>query len=337
MRRKRDPKFSKRIEKAIKRSNIFELLETLGVKYKQQGGYGDLWLKCFLSAHRGGARPSLHIMANPIHQYFGFWKCFGCGASGSVIEFVKIIRDTTFTDALSIVEAHQRSEIDEEDVNWICIKPAPKMPIFVNVPEVESEWNKEYLEYLYNRGINWWQIQKHHIGYCDTGKYSNRVIIPVTLGKEFCTFIARSILNLDEHPNVQRVTSARGGLVGLFGSTYADTSMPAIVSEGWADKLAIERVGYKNTYALQRNELHARQAAYLKRFPYTIYVPDGDDGGNHLIDSLAPYIDDMKIYIAKIPWGKDPAECTESELETAIGNAEEWNPSEEEIKVEIEY
>jgi DNA primase len=75
----------------------------------------------------------------------------------------------------------------------------------------------------------------------------------------------------------------------------------------------------------------------LKQFPYVVFVPDGDDGGNHLIDSLAPHIEDIKIYIAKIPWGKDPAICTEEEIESAIGSASLWKPSEEKMIVEVDY
>lgn len=334
----KDPKFQKRIEKAMRRVDVFAILDTLEIKFKQQGGYGDLWIKCILPAHKGGRRASLHIMANPFHQFHATWKCFGCGASGNVIEFVKIIRDTTFRDALSIVEAHQRIEqVSEEAVKRVYKKPPPILPRTYESPKVESKWEKKYLDYLYGRGIEWWQIQRHKIGYANVGKFSNRIIVPVTLGKEFATFVARTILSEKEFPNVQRVTGPIGGAVGLFGSNYADNSKPAIVCEGWADKLKIERVGYYNVYSVQRNELHQRQVEFLKPFPYIIVIPDGDEGGDHFMDSLAPHIDTMKILLGRIPWGKDPAKCTDEEIETAVGNAEAWRPSETKIEVEIEY
>ena len=66
-------------------------------------------------------------------------------------------------------------------------------------------------------------------------------------------------------------------------------------------------------------------------------IPDGDDGGNRFVDSLAPYIEEFRIYIARIPWGKDPAKCTSEEIENAISCAKLWMPSEVVMKVEIEY
>lgn len=334
----KDPKFAKRIEKAMRRVDVFAILNTLEIPFKQQGGYGDLWIRCFLSAHKGGRRPSLHIMGNPFHQHFATWKCFGCGASGNIIELVKIHRDTTFRDALSIVEAHQRVEnLDIEAVKRVYTKPTPQLPATYESPKVESQWNKKYLDYLYGRGVEWWQIQRYKLGYCDVGKFANRVIIPVTLGKEFATFVARSIFSEKDFPDVQRVTGPRGGLVGLFGSNYADFSKPAITCEGWADKLTIERVGYYNVYAVQRNEFHQRQIDFLKQFPYTIVIPDGDEGGDHFVDSLAPHIDTLKILIGRVPWGKDPDKSKDEEIENAVGNAEAWKPVKEKIEVEIEY
>ena len=56
----------------------------------------------------------------------------------------------------------------------------------VNLPkEFKTLWNGNdgivkihALTYLYKRGINDNDILKHNIGYCDEGKYSNRIIIP---------------------------------------------------------------------------------------------------------------------------------------------------------------
>ena len=56
----------------------------------------------------------------------------------------------------------------------------------VNLPkEFKTLWNgndgivkRHALTYLYKRGINDNDILKHNIGYCDEGKYSNRIIIP---------------------------------------------------------------------------------------------------------------------------------------------------------------
>ena len=56
----------------------------------------------------------------------------------------------------------------------------------VNLPkEFKALWNggdgivkRHALTYLYKRGLSDSDILKHNIGYCDEGKYSNRIIIP---------------------------------------------------------------------------------------------------------------------------------------------------------------
>jgi len=241
--------------------------------------------------------------------------------------------DIPFMEALTLVERYQ---LEGEDPN--VVKPfykSPVMPKFYLSPEKKSEWDERFLNYLLGRGILWEQIVGHRIGYVDAGYYNDRIVVPVMLGTQFRTFVARSI-----NPNIppeKKVTSAKDGDPGLFGSEFAHpTKGPAIVSEGWTDALHVERIGYANSMSIQTSELHSDQFAFLKRFEYTIVLPDGDAAGRKLVDKLAPWIDDHDFLIVEIPEGNDPDDMSDEGLEEAIGNAKEWEPSKEDFEIEVE-
>jgi DNA primase len=195
-----------------------------------------------------------------------------------------------------------------------------------------SKWNPPYLEYLFSRGITWEQIVMHEIGYCDSGRYSLRVVVPITLGRELCSFVARSIVA------GKRVTSMPNGKPGLFGSNLAYPKIgPAIIAEGWADALAIERSGYANVMSAQTNHIHPTQFEYLKQFGSIVVVPDGDSGGEMFIDSLAQYVDQHSISIAKPPQDKDPGDMTDEEIVKCIESSKPWEPTTQTRTIELIY
>jgi DNA primase len=161
----------------------------------------------------------------------------------------------------------------------------------------------------------------------------------VYLGNKFCTYIARSIL-----PGAEiKVLTAKNGVPGLFGSQHVYPKMPAIISEGWFDSLAIDGIGYINSYALGSNRITEEQMKFLSQFPFIILVSDNDEGGNVLIDNFAPYSDTHDIRVAAVRkfFGehKDASKVLEKKqpdrIEAAIKHADAWAPSVEEFVVEI--
>lgn len=336
----------KRIQNAVKRANVEEILQTLDVRYKKHRN-DDLWFKCVMRNHRNDKTASAHINCDPLNPYHGVWSCFGCNSAGTIIALIQHVRDTTFREALAITERIQHTDLpvlDDIEVEQVeVVKPFYNhrlidLPKLAQFPTTEQEWDHEYLSYLYKRDIEWSQIQEHHIGYVDGGKYDGRIICPVLLFDELRTFVARSIVPKSDLP----VLTPFEGMPGLFGSELSDVRKgPAIISEGWADALAIERVGYPNSMSCQTDRLHPDQIKFLKDFRYTIIIPDNDNGGRIFIDSLAEYIYDMQIYIARLTESKDPAESWLRngmlEIEHAIQEAEPWKPAEEIFEIELSY
>jgi len=323
--------FNRRVEKAVARADVYAILKHLHLPFRKRGI--NLWYRCRVYTHKNPTMTSTKIVSHPYSQYHGIWKCWSCGESGNIIQLVEMSKDIPFMEALALVESFQL-DIDP-DVVKPFYKSDVKLPIYYQSPEKKNDWDSRFLDYLMGRGILWEQIIGHRIGYVDAGKYDNRIIVPVMLGvKELRTFIARSILP-DIDPD-KRVTSAQGGKPGLFGSEFAHpTKGPAIICEGWADALHIERIGYANAMSIQTAEVHPVQFEFINKFEYAIVVPDGDDGGRSLVDKLAPWIEDFEFIVATLPEGKDPDDVSSKELEDAIGNATEWEPSPEKFEIEV--
>lgn len=312
-----------RIYRAVKLGDIRRIFNDLQIKYEERK-HNDLWFKCTNPSHKD-TEPSTHICADRLSYHHGIYNCFGCHDSGNIIMLVRAYLNISFWEAVHWIEARFYSDENVLPVRQ-DIDVTPSIPPNFEYYENQEEWNPPYLEYLFDRGITWKQIIRHKIGYCDSGKYSRRIIIPVLLNGILRTWIGRSI-----HGG-KRVTSCPHGKIGLFGSELANPKKgPAILSEGWADALAIERLEFMNSMSLQTNILHEEQFAYIKRFEFTIIVPDGDSGGKRLIDSIAPYIDQHEFLIAELPPEEDPASLSikphgESILSAAIQSAKEWNP-----------
>lgn len=324
--------FQRRIDKAIRRADIFAIMKRLNLPFRIRGR--ELWYQCRVYNHKVKSWKSTKILSNPIHRYHGFWKCFSCGESGTIISLVQISEDINFMEALAIVERYQL-DIDESKLVKPLYKQVIDLPKFYISPNKKSEWDKEFLDFLLRRGITWEQIIKHRIGYVDAGYYNNRIIAPVMLNHEMQTFIARSIIpGIDP---TKKVTSAPNGQPGLFGSEFARPERgPAIICEGFTDQLHIERVGYPNAMSIQTSQLHESQFEFIKRFPYTIAIPDGDQAGRKFIDKLAPWIDDHNFLVSFPPEGEDPDSVSDEMVEDIIGNAKPWKPSPEDFGIEIE-
>ncbi len=323
----------RRIQRAIDLGDVRRVLQDLQIPFEEKKP-GDLWFKCVNPSHRD-RDASAHICCDRISEYHGKYNCFGCKDSGSTLSLIEVQLQLDFWEAVLWLEARTYPDGVVSPVRRIK-QVKPELPKEFERYENEDDWNPPYLQYLNYRGIEWDQINRHRIGYCDSGKYKLRVIIPVYLNGELQTWVGRHIWE------GKRVTSCPNGRVGLFGSSFASPERgPAILTEGWADALAVERLGYRNVMSIQTNGLHSVQYEFLRKFEYTIVIPDGDSGGKLFVNSLAPYVEHHEFMIVTLP-GMDPAHLILQRdgpkmLMDAIENMEEWKPWVEEREVEYNY
>lgn len=322
----------RRIDRIQRMADVRRILHDLNIEYTEKR-YGDIWFKCVIPIHKD-KDASAHICAILGHEKHGIWNCFGCQVGGDIIELIRQHLNLEFSE--SILWAEARLHLDEEIVYRLDTpepRELPSLPEYFESPENVSEWPTKHLQYLQSRGIPWYQVIRYKLGYCSNGPFSNRIIVPVTLGYELRTWVGRNISNKG-----QRITSCKHGLPGLFGSQFANPLYgPAILVEGWTDTLRVDRVGFPNVMAIQTNRIHPSQMLFLRPYEYIILMPDGDDGGDRLINAMSEYLDKYEFYIARIPDGLDPAETTDQQIEDAIDGMKKWKPVVTEYDIEIIY
>lgn len=310
-----------RINRVMRLADVRLVLVDLGIEYTERKR-NDLWFKCQNLSHRE-SDASTHICTDKFSSTHALWHCFGCQDSGNIIQLVQVTLQIAFWEAVNWIEGRlgEAPDVDER-LTVRQVQPLPTLPTEYVSPTSSTDWEPVYLSYLFNRGVTWEQIKKHRIGYCNEGKYKGRVIVPVMLGTVLQTWVGRTILGKG-----LRVTSCTNGKVGLFASDWASPKNgPIILVEGWADALRLERLGYKNVVALQTNIVHPLQFEFIRRFPYCILMPDNDDGGMRLCNSIGQYIDRLDFFCAWIREGKDPGDKNESDedIVRAVKNLEPW-------------
>jgi DNA primase len=93
--------------------------------------------------------------------------------------------------------------------------------------------------YLKNRGINESDVRKYNIGYCKTGRYRNRVVIPsYDKNGQVNYFIARSF-EKDPYQKYDAPSIQKTEIVGM--EYFINWSVPIILCEGIFDAIAIKR------------------------------------------------------------------------------------------------
>jgi 5S rRNA maturation endonuclease (ribonuclease M5) len=322
-------KIRRRCDRVTERADVRRILIDLGLPYEEKK-HGDLWFPCTIPTHKD-RDASAHIEATPGHPKHGIWNCFGCETSGDIVELVRQHLNLSFFEAILWAEHRLHSgEVVQRLDNSPRLKPA--LPPKFKSPETREDWPERYINYLLGRGIPWWQITSHGIGYCDIGRYKGRIIVPVTLGRTLRTWVGRNT------KTGQRITSLKHGLPGLFGSQHANIKDgPAIVVEGWTDKLKVERLGFPNCMAVQTNKIHESQMEFLERFEFVILMPDGDEGGVRLVNSVSEYLDRQEFFTATIPWDTDPDSAPDEEVVRALDNIEKWKPIGSEYEIQVIY
>jgi len=98
---------------------------------------------------------------------------------------------------------------------------------------------KHALMYLKKRGISKSDILKYNIGYCEEGRYANRVIIPsYDKDGDINYFIARD-LNPDSTKKYDAPKCNKNEMIGL--EYFINWNVPIILCEGIFDAIAIKR------------------------------------------------------------------------------------------------
>src|SRR5437867_685522 len=293
------------IDRVLDSTNIVELIGSfVALKKIGQNFQG-------LCPFHDDKTPSLSI--SPEKKIF---RCFGCGASGNAITFLRRHKNLPFPEAVRFLAGKARIPMDTEkdkkrELLLFCLAKAQEEL----AAQLRSLTYRSAVNYLTERGINQETQEEFALGYAGSVKdliaalkqsgIKKEVPFSVGLLKEkeqgvTCPFMGRIIFP---------ITDQRGAIVG-FGGRAIDRSSQAkyinspdsltfnkrrvlfglkqlripndtvFVVEGYFDVLTLHQAGFKSTVGLLGTELSAEQTRILESLARNaILIFDGDPGG----------------------------------------------------------
>ena len=143
------------------------VLSSNGTKLRKQDEY--MYWSPFISHHK----PKLQINITT-----GKWHCWVSNQGGhNLFQLFKKVGASNehFSELSELVDDLPRYKKTEDTSKEVVQLPKEYKPLWNGGDGIVK---RHALSYLYKRGITDADILKYDIGYCDSGLYSNRIIIP---------------------------------------------------------------------------------------------------------------------------------------------------------------
>ena len=167
----------------------------------------------------------------------GVWHCWTCNEKGRTP--TSLLRKT-HASAESIREMRSyfpdgKTNIDEKTYDRVEL-PKEYKPLSTALTNLQYRQAKAY---VLRRGITEEDILKYGIGYCETGKYANSIIVPsYDKGGQINYFISRSF-EKDPGRKYNAPSCNKNNLIGL--EYYINWKVPVVLCEGIFDAIALKR------------------------------------------------------------------------------------------------
>jgi DNA primase len=210
---------------------VLGLLESvLGKGKKSKNDDYDFF--CPFCKHR---KPKLVV--NVTSGMFNCWTCHPHTKGRSPIALLKKLNvdSSVISEMKNYFKDNTKIKLDQDVVHAVSL---PKE--FIGLENCDATLKcRHALAYLNTRGITLQDIIKYNIGYCESGKYKDRIIIP-SYDKDYKLnyFIARSI-NEETFQKYDAPKCKKAEIIG-FENTI-NWEVPIVLCEGAFDAIAVKR------------------------------------------------------------------------------------------------
>ena len=193
---------------------------------------GNYSYKCPKCKHR---KNKLEINFNQESKHFQSYQCWVCGDDFSGKSLVKLFKKQRVSND-KIVELSKYVKVRS-------VKDTNEKQTAIQLPKEfkkfdDSLLSRRALAYLNQRGITQTDIIRYNIGYCSSGTYQNRIIIPsYDKDGQLNYFIGRSFddwstMKYKNPPNTRDI---------IPFEYYINWNIPVVLCEGAFDMMAIKR------------------------------------------------------------------------------------------------
>ena len=219
----------------MKNLKLLQLLESILGKGKPTSGNNIAFFSPFQSHYK----PKLEIDINTTSTGENAWHCWISDKKGrSIASLFKQLNlpKERFEQLNRIVEsARYRTDNKETKTNQTIQLPEEYSPLWIkkSTPDYRNA-----IHYLSKRGVTIFDILKYRIGYCESGEYSGKIIIPsYDRDGQLNYFVSRAFYKADKFKHKNPKISK--DIIG-FEMTI-NWSQPIILCEGSFDAIAVKR------------------------------------------------------------------------------------------------
>jgi DNA primase len=248
------------------------------------------------------------------------FKCWICDANGKSLS--KLVRKFGNADA-RFKWSKFEDKIEIGDFDNLFEEQKPELEVLINLPaNFVSLANKTLpitakspLKYLSERGVSKKDILRWKIGYCSSGEYANRIIIPSFNKDGYVNyFVARSWI--DEFPRYKNPQASKNI---IFNELFVDWTKPIILTEGVFDAVkagnAIPLLG-----STMKENSKVFQEIVKREIPvYLALDPDAQKKQDWITEILLSY--DVPVYSVDVSGYKDVGEMEPEVFQDRLNKA----------------
>jgi len=311
-------------EIALKKLDVVSLLDSLGIPTDVLKN--EVWIPCPNPEHYD-RNPSCTINIDSTSEKFLWFSCFGCGISGKLPKVLKLLKGITYTEAKKlIIDFTKDNSVGATQHLHYSSKKQSKKRVKIKLPAeyrpVKVGSGNAYESYLLGRGVLPEYIEHYDWGFCATGTFKKRVILPMLMNGKLVNFWARHIRKNDVKDKIRNARFSRAEHI-VFPYDEIDFDLNFIwVTESPLNYFALKRIGLKkNVIALLggRTIISDFKLKLLSRFKKIRCVQDGDAAGLAMVHKIWNNMKNKSsVESVNMPDEEDAASLKDEELEQVL-------------------
>jgi hypothetical protein len=281
----------------------------LGKSHKR--ARGNHAFHCPFCNHR---KPKLEINMATNEEGSNPWECWVCQTRGRTIRSLLTQLKTPPSAAAEILKYVPRGS--EIEYKGLSIVELPKEFQLLHTSSSTSYVSNIVKNYLYERGLTDYDFIKYGIGYCTTGEYGGRVIIPsYSASGTLNFFVARTFDgNYFKYKNPETSKDI------IFFENLINWNTPIILCEGVFDAIAIRRNAVPLLGKSISNELYKRILTSTLTDIYIALDTDAQTQALKIAEKLIAA--GFRVFLIELP-DKDPSEMGFKSFTELVQNATE--------------
>mgnify|MGYP001553481194 CR=1 FL=1 len=247
----------------------------------------------------------------------GLWNCWVCHKKGFSV--TRLLRNVHASDSdISIAQANEKY-LKNRDKHTKIDAPILHLPSeFEPFHKIERNFlTEKAVRYLLGRGLSQHEILQYKIGFCQTGKYANSIIIPSYDSKGVLNFFVAKNMTIGRYMNPNFSKNQ------IIFDMFMNWSHNIILVEGVFDAFAIKHNAIPLLGKIMSKKLKQRLVTSKAEKVYICL--DGDQKEDSI--RIAEFVQGLgkRAYIVKLPEDKDPSELGHEKIWQLISDTEEFN------------